>query len=514
MRVRGICVVGLVVWLGSQAALAADDATCIDCHVAAYSEHLDAMRSSPHWNAANPAAPVNANGCRACHGPSTKHIAAPTKLQPDVSFGPRWTSSVAVQNGACLTCHTEGKPSGWKTGVHAAGDLTCTNCHDSHARDDAARIAGSQAEFCTVCHKVQKDGMHHLPERLADNPPCTTCHNPHADPRPQLTMLDSRSAGCRTCHDLQQMLTNPSVSPKANSYHKTMQSPDRTCIDCHSGVAHVDTADFAAVLAGGFTSHELMLFYPGQSDSEWILGEHPGAQSLRQGRNCRQCHLGEAESLGNKLAPAGIKPTVSIELSFARAGGQLEVSISWTGEANANDVAVMFGGDEVEDFARGGCWATCHSDMPGMTRDRNQGIEKYLRASRAQLRSIGRPPIIHDAGTLAEMTAAGAYVELWRANLAQATVADVEVYRVLDRRDRVAEPVVTARGGYVDGRWTVTFSRPLADARKSIEAGRTYTLGVALHGDGKSGADHWVSLPVTLSLDGIDTDFVAKQQSE
>ena len=215
-----------------------------------------------------------------------------------------------------------------------------------------------------------------------------------------------------------------------------------------------------------------------------------------------------------KLAPAGIKPTVSIELSFARAGGQLEVSISWTGEANANDVAVMFGGDEVEDFARGGCWATCHSDMPGMTRDRNQGIEKYLRASRAQLRSIGRPPIIHDAGTLAEMTAAGAYVELWRANLAQATVADVEVYRVLDRRDRVAEPVVTARGGYVDGRWTVTFSRPLADARKSIEAGRTYTLGVALHGDGKSGADHWVSLPVTLSLDGIDTDFVAKQQSE
>ena len=37
-----------------------------------------------------------------------------------------------------------------------------------------------------------------------------------------------------------------------------------------------------------------------------------------------------------------------------------------------------------------------------------------------------------------------------------------------------------------------------------------YTLGIALNGQENSGGRHWVSLPLTLSLPGNETDFRAE----
>jgi len=201
---------------------------------------------------------------------------------------------------------------------------------------------------------------------------------------------------------------------------------------------------------------------------------------------------------------------VGIDLAFATDGGDMLVTVTWAGSPNDNDAAIMFSGDEVEDFAREGCWAACHSDMPGMTRDKNGSVGKYLLSSRAQERSIGRPPLVKDEETLARMVSAGEYVELWVANLDQGGLGSLEVYRILDSMQPLADAPVSATASYADGRWRVTFRRAMDDARKPIVADRDYTLGVAIHGDGKSGAEHWVSLPVTVSLDGFDTDFVAK----
>jgi hypothetical protein len=44
---------------------------------------------------------------------------------------------------------------------------------------------------------------------------------------------------------------------------------------------------------------------------------------------------------------------------------------------------------------------------------------------------------------------------------------------------------------------------------KTFIPGKRYTFGMALHGADRSGAEHWVSLPMTFSLDGDDTDFLA-----
>jgi DmsE family decaheme c-type cytochrome len=502
---------GFVLLVGTTTmSVTAAEIACQTCHLAEHSEPIGAMLTTAHWNENNSDTPAAKEGCRSCHGQSTRHAGAPTKFQPDVSFGPRWSSAIEVQTQSCLGCHEQTTHRDWRGGLHAQENLTCVTCHDAHTREDAVRQAASQANVCTVCHKVQKDGMHHLPDRLSDNPPCALCHNPHADPLPTVMMLANRSEGCRTCHDLQQIAADTTVPARAKSYHKAMQSKDRTCIDCHKGVAHVDADDFAAVLAGGFTSHAVTLFYPGQSDREWLLTEHPGAQSLRQGRNCRQCHIGEAANMGETLAPAGITPTLDVDLEFARSGNDMEVTVSWQGEPNANDVAVMFDDGSVAEFARGGCWASCHNDMPGMTRDRGQGLEKYLRVARAQERSVGRPAINHDAATLERMKADGQYVELWKAELASGGLSALKVYRILEKREAVADLPVSASANYTGGRWTVTFRRAVTDSVKPLVAGQVYTLGVAVHGDGKSGPEHWISLPLTVSLDGFDTDFVAR----
>lgn len=510
IRMRNLCFVALMWTIAGALWAQPAEPACSNCHLPNLSEPIAAMHASVHWDTAKPDAPVNKGGCTACHGASEKHMAGPTRVQPDVSYGPRWTSSIDAQNASCLNCHEAQTASGWAKGVHAKNDLTCSNCHNPHSAHPAARSASAQMQTCTVCHKVQKDGIHNLTKLVDENPPCTTCHDPHANPHPELMLLANRSEGCRACHDLQKMMADSSVSPRAQSYHKVMQSPDRTCIDCHRGVAHVDRNNFAAVLAGGFSSRPLTLFFPGQSDGGWLLSEHPGAQSLRQGRNCRQCHLGETQNMGERLAPAGVTPTVDIDLTFATDGDDMLVTVSWAGSPNDNDVAIMFSGDEVEDFAREGCWAACHSDMPGMTRARNGGVSKYLLVSRAQERSIGRPAVVKDKEALARMVSAGEYVELWVAKLDQGTLGSVDVYRILDSMQPLPDAPVSATGSYADGRWRVTFRRAMDDARKPIVADRDYTLGVAIHGDGKSGAQHWVSLPVTVSLDGFDTDFVAK----
>lgn len=484
---------------------------CGSCHVATEpGDPMAALQASPHWKDSVPGVPVNGEGCIACHGESAAHAAAPNINQPDVSFGPRWSSTITAQNQVCLNCHSNDARQNWQSGPHAEQDLTCSNCHDSHTSADPVLTSSNQIQVCGVCHKLQQQGIHDLPGHLADNPPCSSCHNPHGDPHPEGVMQANRSEGCRACHDLQQMMADPATSARANSYHKVMASTDRTCIDCHRGVAHIDTDNFAAVLAGGFESYQINLFYPDQTDSETLLTSHPGAQALRQGRNCRQCHIGEAQSLGALLAPPGVTPAIPVDVSFRQTDTELQLTVSFSSPASS--VAVMFDDSSVDAFSRAGCWAACHSDLPGMSRDRGQGLSKYLQAARVQQRSIGRPPIDQPPETLTRMHNAGVYVELWQVSLQGADSGRLSVFEILEHQQPVADSAaVSASAIQTDAGWQVTFSRALQDPVKPLIPGKVYTFGIAIHGDDAQGAEHWVSLPLTVSLDGLDTDFVAGQ---
>jgi len=499
--------------------------TCLSCHDYSGESPVHPLLDGPHGNTENPLSPMAKKGCEQCHGPSAAHAEAPTSIQPHTSFGPKWSSSVETQNNACLSCHKNDTVHAWNLAVHGKENLTCVDCHDLHAENQKVLEEKTQADVCTVCHKVQKKGIHHSAEKLPQNPPCATCHNPHEDPSPVVMMLQNRSEGCRSCHDFRAMQKSLKVSDKAKQYHKAMAKKDKTCIDCHKSVAHVSPDAFPPAELGNVNESKIKLFYPGQSDIDWIQSEHSGAQSFRQGRNCLQCHSGDQEEMGNVLVkdnllknnPAkGNQPSVDAKIKFMKDNEQLVITISWKGTLNDNSVALMLGTEEADDFAKAGCWATCHSDMPDMTRDRNQNITKYLVSSRKQLRSVGRNAQVHDEPTLKQMIEDGSYVELWQAKLANGKLTNVESTRILDKRSADETASITASAAFSDGQWLVTFTKPLLGSGLAITENKIYTFGIAIHGAERSKAQHWVSLPMTFSLQNdanteyADSDFVVK----
>ncbi len=508
-RVFFILILGLLSVSIANSTEYAENKVCYECHDSKVSPHIKAMKASKHWDTDIESSPVNNRECQSCHGKSKAHTEGPTKRQPQVSFGPRWSSSIVVQNDTCLSCHEKtATHKQWRSGKHAEQEVTCVTCHDVHVLKDPVRIKETQKDVCTVCHKIQKHGIHNKEENIAKNPPCSTCHNPHANPLPTVMMLENHSKGCRSCHDFNKMEDDSTVSTKAKSYHRVMQKDDRTCVDCHRGVAHVDKDNFGKILLGGLTSSPLNLFYPGRSDGDWLLAEHKGAQALRQGRNCLQCHIGDAKSMGESLAPKGRQAYIEAELTVKKQNDNLLIKISWQGSKDDESVAIMFDDGKVDAFSRQGCWAACHGNLPGMTSDRDYGLKKYLLASQKQKHSIGTPAITHDQDILEAMRAKGEFVDLWRAELSNGQINEVKRFSILETRTQTDSGNLKASGEYENGQWTITFTRPMADNIKPIDEHSILTFGVAVHQKGQSAAQHSVSLPLTISIDGKDSNFI------
>ncbi len=485
---------------------------CLGCHDFGPESPVHPMLQSPHGQASDPRTPMAKEGCESCHGPSGNHAKAPTQVSPAISFGPRWTAATGTQDGQCLSCHAGDPVQHWDSAPHNRSDLACTTCHDIHALPDKVLTAATQADVCTVCHKVQQQGIHGLEGHLDSNPGCTSCHNPH-DARPPLaTSIDNRSEGCRTCHDLVAMADSPQVTDKAKSYHKVMARQDRSCLDCHQGIAHGPAGAVPPMVPTAVASKTVRLFFPGQSDSEWLLGRHPGSQPLRHGASCQQCHRGDEAGMGAELAGAFQPATRNVTVRVDREGEQLLVGLEWQGSADDADIALLWGDDNTPTIQRAGCFAACHSDMNGMSRDRGEKRGKYLLDALAQQRAIGRPARFNDAGELQAMLDAGQYGELWRVKLDADGKATVQNAALLTPPEWQEGSTLGGSATYRDGRWKVSLRRPLAggEGLKPLSKDATYTFGIALHGKDNPGGRHWVSLPLTLGFQGDDTDLRAE----
>jgi predicted CXXCH cytochrome family protein len=449
------------------------------------------------------------HGCENCHGPSAAHTRAPTKTSPGVSFGPRWTATSADQDTPCLACHEDNVARHWRDALHMINNLTCVTCHDIHAEQDKVLVAKQQAEVCTVCHKAQKQGIHGMQRRASRNPPCTECHNPHRQETARDEMLQNHSAGCSTCHDLVRMAARDSVSDKAKSYHKVMATPGSTCLQCHEGVAHAPADSVPPMQPTPRASRAVTLFYPGIADSDWLLQSHKGSQPLRQGTNCQRCHRGDEAAMGESRGGRFDPVSRNVQLTFKREGDQLHIAVEWQGPENDATVSFMWGTEESESFSRGGCFAACHSDMPGMTKDRGQQTSKYLMVSRSQQQQIGRPPIIKNSAELEQLMSQQAFVEIWRIPLHSPTV---ERALVLADTKWQATDLIQINKSYSDGRWRLELRRKMQDTGMMLgfDTNKRYTFGLALNGADNHGGNHWVSLPITLSFGGNNSDFTAE----
>ena len=479
---------------------------CLGCHDFGPESPVHAVLDGSHGQADDMSA---RRGCEDCHGPSATHAQSPTRVSPGVSFGPRWSSTIAAQDTSCLSCHEEETAAHWEDALHMLNDLTCVTCHDIHTGRDKVLFSEHQAEVCTICHKAQKAGIHGLDEDPDADPACTTCHNPHDHESPVTEMLGNRSEGCRSCHDLVEMAALEDGSDKARSYHKVMAQADRTCLDCHQGISHAAPGSVPPMVPTATHEGSITLFYPGQSDSEWLRTEHTGAQPLRQGTGCQQCHRGEEAAMGEALAEGKRVATRQLDVAFSIADGALQIDLGWRGPADDADIALMWGDRGNRVFQRGGCFAACHNDMPGMTRDRGVQTGKYLLASRVQEQRVGQPALVRDADELAKLRAENYFIEMWRIDLASGRV---ETSALLEKLDWSDARGITTSASHDGERWTVRIRRPLGQlpGLKNFHADERYTFGVALHGADQPGGNHWISLPVSLGLASENTDFRAE----
>lgn len=172
--------------------------------------------------------------------------------------------------------------------------------------------------------------------------------------------------------------------------------------------ASPDTINWAAV-----PKSEIVLFYPGQSTSEWMksAAHKAGAAGVIEGKNCMSCHEGEEADLGKpiasgkKLEPtpvAGKAGSVKVTLQAAYDKENLYLRASWPTQAKEpgafHDYKILKGGAwstyavgrtykdvregkakvsyedrfnlmlgdnrrTVANFETQGCWVTCHNSM-------------------------------------------------------------------------------------------------------------------------------------------------------
>jgi predicted CXXCH cytochrome family protein len=504
------CSAALTTLLLMSGASAAESETqqCLECHDYGDDSPVHLVLAGAHGTDLE--AGDNRRGCMECHGDSAGHMRAPRRNSPEISFGPRWSSSPGDQDKQCLACHEDNTAAHWQHSLHMHNNLTCITCHDIHTEEDKVQVAQTQAEVCETCHKVQKQGIHGMERRKKRNPPCTECHNPHNHEDAQAQMLSNRSAGCLSCHDLGRMANSERVSAKAKSYHKVMTNPERTCLDCHEGVAHAPADSAPAMHPVPVASRSVTLFYPGMTDTDWLLHLHPGSQPLRQGANCQQCHRGDEVEMGKHLSNGSVTPpSRDIEMAFAIVDEKLQLTVSWEAATDDEELAVMWAGQNNQALARGGCFAACHNDMAGMSRDRGRVEGKYLAVSREQQRQVGQAALLRSPAELEALRAAGEYAEMWRLNLAS---GKTETALVLDTSLWRPTTLIEINSWSEEGSRKVVFTRPLDNTETGLSfvPGQRYTVGVSLSGTENRGEKHWVSLPMTLSFGGNDTDFTAE----
>lgn len=132
----------------------------------------------------------------------------------------------------------------------------CISCHEMQANNyteykdtiHAKNRTGVKA-ICSDCHvphdligttirklKASNDVLHHFLGTI-DTPEKFEAHRLELAKRVWQRMEESDSQECRNCHDIKAM--DPEKQGKtANKQHQKALSGERTCIDCHFGIAH------------------------------------------------------------------------------------------------------------------------------------------------------------------------------------------------------------------------------------------------------------------------------------
>ncbi|MBF0428515.1 MAG: NapC/NirT family cytochrome c [Magnetococcales bacterium] len=144
------------------------------------------------------------------------------------------TNSMSI----CISCHEmdgvyaeykESKHYLSKSGVRAS----CADCHVPHGKTFPDWID----KFLAKLEIGSKDIYHHFIGTYPDKPAFEKARW-HLAQNVLENMKKRDSKECRACHSLEAMLLSEQDKSGAKKHKSAMEKGDKTCIDCHTGIAH------------------------------------------------------------------------------------------------------------------------------------------------------------------------------------------------------------------------------------------------------------------------------------
>ena len=310
-------------------------------------------------------------------------------------------------------------------------------------------------------------------------------------------------------------------------------------------------------------NNDITLFYPGTASIEWILGRnHGGKRAFSKGDRCLECHEEEIADIGQLIVSGesekelepnlipGKRGSIDVNIQATHDAENLYLKFSWpdTEHApapfveggkmdpeNAMKLAFMISTDEVEYADRAGCWGTCHADANTMPfapeqevllgsdlasrLDFKSGVTKYLKETRTKLelkgrrgKALGGWDKLKDEADINASLDGKQYMDLVRYNSGSKSVEDGYI---LDERHMSGGQGGDAVATLEAGTWTVEIKRSLKSDKAgdvTIEPGKVYNFGFAIHDDYSSARYHHVSFGYKLALDNDEVAVNAIKQ--
>ena len=203
---------------------------CAMCHP----DVADAFTANPHAGATMHAdLPAGDVTCEACHGPAQAH--ADAGGDPELvltSFD--GSEGFNVEAKACLACHAGSQEHAYsKVSEHAAGEVTCSECHSVHASPTEMNLLkASTPDLCYTCHQDVEaafasadghglGGAHGMNGLMS----CEACHSPHGsayDAMTNKTMVNGEL--CASCH----------IDKRGPFVYDHPASTVEGCVACHT----------------------------------------------------------------------------------------------------------------------------------------------------------------------------------------------------------------------------------------------------------------------------------------
>ena len=316
---------------------------------------------------------------------------------------------------------------------------------------------------------------------------------------------------------------------------------------------------------GKANSKDIGVFYPGTASIEWILGRrHGGKRAFTKGDRCTECHAEEIADIGNNIVSGesekdlepnvipGKRGFIDVTIDATHDAENLYLRFSWAdGEhaavpfvdggkmdpENPMKLAFMIATDDAEYADRAGCWGTCHADAATMPFapdadtlkgsdlakrldfNTGTGVTKYLTESRTKLelkgrggKALGGWDKLKEQGEIDAAQQANQYMDIVRYKSGSKKVEDGQI---LAQRDMHGGQGAEVEASLKNGTWSVIVKRKLISDKPgdvSIEAGKVYNFGFAIHDDYSSARYHHVSFGYKLALDNADAEVNVTKQ--